>query len=267
MQIQQIIQELETWAPLSYQESYDNAGLLVGDPQQICKGVICSLDCTDQVVQEAIEKGCNLIVSHHPIIFKGVKQLIPGHYITRVIQKAIQHEIAIYAIHTNLDNILDGVNKTLADRLHLENRRILAPIPGIKDKNNQEIGAGIVGELPLDTDAPEFLKWVKEKFNLTTLKHTSYPNKQLKTIALCGGSGSFLIDQVKAQKLDCFITSDLKYHEFFEADGQFLLVDIGHGESEQYVPGLIVAYLTGKFPTFAVLQSLVNTQPVTYLKD
>jgi dinuclear metal center YbgI/SA1388 family protein len=267
MQIQQIIKELEAWAPLHFQESYDNAGLLVGDPGQICKGVLCSLDCTDKVLEEAIEKGCNLIVSHHPIIFKGIKQLEAGHYITRVIQKALQHEIAIYAIHTNLDNIIDGVNKSLADRLHLENRRILDPKPGFTDKNGQAIGSGLVGELPLETDPQAFLVWVKEKFNLTTLKHTPIPNKQLKTIALCGGAGSFLLASVKAQEIDCFITSDLKYHEFFEADGKYLLVDIGHGESEQFVPALILAYLTSKFPTFAVLQSLVNTQPVTYLKD
>jgi len=267
MQIQAIINELESWAPLSYQESYDNAGLIVGDPTKNCTGILCSLDATEAVVAEAIEKGCNLIVSHHPIVFKGIKQFVPDHYVSRVVIKAIQNGIALYAIHTNLDNILDGVNKSLADRLHLENRRILAPMPGLKDKNGQAIGAGIVGELPLDTDAPEFLKWVKEKFNLTTLKHTPFPNKQLKTIALCGGAGSFLLPTIKAQQIDCFITSDLKYHEFFEADGHYLLVDIGHGESEQFVPALIVAYLTGKFPTFAVLQSLVNTQPVTYLKD
>jgi putative NIF3 family GTP cyclohydrolase 1 type 2 len=124
-----------------------------------------------------------------------------------------------------------------------------------------------MGELPLETDEEDFIKWVKEKFNLAVVKHTPLVNKQLKTIALCGGAGSFLIDTVKRQNIDCFITSDLKYHEFFEADGQLLLLDIGHGESEQFVPALIVAYLTGKFPTFAVLESLVNTQPVRYLKD
>jgi putative NIF3 family GTP cyclohydrolase 1 type 2 len=123
-----------------------------------------------------------------------------------------------------------------------------------------------VGELPLETEAGSFLQWVKDKFHLSVLKHTPIVNNQLKTIALCGGSGSFLIDIAKQQKVDCFITSDLKYHEFFEADNQLLLVDIGHGESEQYVPDLIVAYLSIKFPTFAVLRSLVNTQPVTYLK-
>ena len=266
MQIQEIIHSLEQWAPLDFQESYDNSGLISGDPTQNCTGVLCSLDCTEAVVDEAIAKGCNLIVSHHPIIFKGVKQLNINHFIGRTLIKAISHNISLYAFHTNLDNVIDGVNKSLADQLQLTNRSILAPIPGKLDQNGQPIGAGIVGELPLETEAHSFLQWVKEKFHLSVLKHTPIVNKQLKTIALCGGSGSFLIDTAKTQKLDCFITSDLKYHEFFEADNQLLLVDIGHGESEQYVPDLIVAYLSIKFPTFAVLRSLVNTQPVTYLK-
>lgn len=266
MQINEIITQLELWAPLSFQEDYDNAGLITGYPSTICTGVLCSLDCTDAVVEEAIEKGCNLIVSHHPIIFKGIKQINNRHYIGRTLVKAIQNNIALYAIHTNLDNIIDGVNKSLADRLHLENRRILAPKTGIFDQNGLAIGAGIVGNLPLETEAPAFLQWVKEKFNLQVIKHTQILDKKLNTIALCGGSGSFLLDEVKAQNIDCFITSDLKYHEFFEADGQFLLVDIGHGESEQFVPALILAYLTSKFPTFAVLQSMVKTQPVNYFK-
>ena len=266
MQMEQIIKALEQWAPLAFQEDYDNAGLLVGSINTNCTGVLCSLDCTEAVIDEAIEKGCNLIVSHHPIIFKGIKQFDDSNYVARTVLKAIQNNIALYAIHTNLDSIIDGVNKTLADRLHLENRRILAPKPGFKDQNGKEIGSGLVGELPLETDEAEFLKWIKEKFNLSVLKHTPLTGKPLKNIALCGGSGSFLTADAKAQRVDCFITSDLKYHDFFEADGQVLLVDIGHGESEQWVSELIVAYLTGKFPTFAVLQSLVCTQPITYLK-
>ena len=267
MQISTITAALETWAPLSYQESYDNAGLIIGDPLATCTGILCSLDCTEAVIDEAIAHGCNLIVSHHPVVFKGIKQFTPNHYVTRVAIKAIKNKIALYAIHTNLDNIIDGVNKTLADKLRLENRSILAPQPGIFDKNGDPVGSGLVGELPLETDEQDFIKWVKEKFNLAIVKHTPFINKQLKTIALCGGAGSFLIDIVKKKNIDCFITSDLKYHEFFEADGQLLLLDIGHGESEQFVPALIVAYLTGKFPTFAVLESSVNTQPVRYLKD
>lgn len=266
MQIGQITAALENWAPLSFQEEYDNCGLLVGSPNTNCTGVLCSLDCTEAVIDEAIEKGCNLIVSHHPIIFKGIKQFDENSYVARTVLKAIQHHIALYAIHTNLDNLLEGVNKTLADRIQLENRRILAPKPGLKDPNGKEIGAGLIGELPLATDAAAFLQWLKEKFNLAVIKHTKLTGKQLKTIALCGGSGSFLIEAAKAQKADCYITSDLKYHDYFEADGRLVLVDIGHGESEQWVSELIIAHLTAKFPTFAVLQSLVCTQPITYFK-
>ena len=266
MQIGQITQALENWAPVHFQEDYDNCGLLVGSPLTECTGVLCSLDCAEAVIDEAIEKGCNFIVSHHPIIFKGIKQFDEKSYVARTVLKAIQNNIALYAIHTNLDNLLDGVNKTLADQLGLVNRRILAPKPGLKDPNGQEIGSGLIGQLPNDMQEQEGLQWMKEKLNASLIRHTQFTGKRLKTIALCGGSGSFLIGDAKAHKADCFITSDLKYHEFFEADGRLLLVDIGHGESEQWVSALIVAYLTGKFPTFAVLQSLVCTQPITYFK-
>lgn len=266
MQIKAFITSLEEWAPLQFQESYDNSGLIVGDPEAICTGILCSLDCTEAVIEEAIQKGCNLIVSHHPIIFKGIKQFSRDNYVNRTVLKAIQNDIALYAIHTNLDNMIHGVNSTLADRLHLGNRRILAPIPGQFDGNGQPIGAGIVGELPLETEPEAFIRWVKEQLNLEVIKHTKLIDKKLITIGLCGGSGSFLLDHIPAQNIDCFITSDLKYHDFFEADGKYLLMDIGHGESEHFVPALIVDYLKRKFLTFAVLESEVKTQPISYLK-
>ena len=266
MQIKAFITSLEEWAPLQFQESYDNSGLIVGDPEANCTGILCSLDCTEAVIDEAIQKGCNLIVSHHPIIFKGIKQFSRDHYVNRTVLKAIQNDIALYAIHTNLDNMIHGVNSTLADRLHLGNRQILAPIPGQFDMNGQPVGAGIVGELPLETEPASFIQWVKEQLNLDIIKHTKLIDKKLIIIALCGGSGSFLLDQIKDQNIDCFITSDLKYHDFFEADGKYLLMDIGHGESEHFVPALIVDYLKRKFLTFAVLESEVKTQPISYLK-
>lgn len=266
MQIKQFISVLENWAPVSFQESYDNCGLIVGDPTTLCTGIICSLDCTEAVIEEAIKKGCNLIVSHHPIVFKGIKELSSDHYVNRTLLKAIKNGIALYAIHTNLDNLIDGVNKTLADRLQLKNRVILSPQPGIFDQNGQAIGAGLIGELAIETNELDFINWVKIQFSLSVIKYTNITNKKLKTIALCGGSGSFLLNQIKDKNVDCFITSDLKYHEFFEADGKYLLLDIGHGESEHFVPSLIVDYLTLKFPTFAVLESLVKTQPVNYFK-
>jgi len=266
MQIAEITEALEQWAPISFQEDYDNCGLLVGHPSTICTGALCSLDLTEAVIDEAIEKKCNLIISHHPIIFKGIKQFDENDYVARTVRKALLNNIAIYAIHTNLDNLLDGVNKTMADLLRLENKRILTPKLGFKDQNGNEIGSGLVGELPCEIDETAFIQRIKEKFDLSVIKHTAFTGKQLKTIALCGGSGSFLIGNAKAQKVDCFITSDLKYHDFFEADGKLLLLDIGHWESEQWVSELIIAYLTTKFPTFAFLQSLVCTQPITYFK-
>ena len=157
------------------------------------------------------------------------------------------------------------MNKSLADQLQLTNRRILAPIPGKLDSKGQTIGAGIVGELPLETEAGSFLQWVKEKFHLSVLKHTPIINKQLNTIALCGGSGSFLIDIAKQQQVDCFITSDLKYHEFFDAENQILIADIGHYESEQFTSNLIADILKKKFTTFAVHLTGINTNPINYV--
>ena len=179
MQIKAFIKSLEEWAPLQFQESYDNAGLIVGDPEANCTGILCSLDCTEAVIEEAIQKGCNLIVSHHPIIFKGIKQFSGDHYVNRTVLKAIHHNIALYAIHTNLDNMIHGVNSTLADRLHLGNRRILAPIPGQLDGNGQPIGAGIVGELPLETEPEAFIRWIKDQLNLEVIKHTRLLDKKL----------------------------------------------------------------------------------------
>ena len=266
MKVSELVSFLNHIAPFSYQESYDNSGLLVGDPNSEIKGVLVALDCIETVVDEAILHGANVIVTHHPIIFKGIKQFSGDHYVNRTLLKAIHHNIALYAIHTNLDNMIHGVNSTLADRLHLGNRRILAPIPGQFDGNGEPVGAGIVGELPLETEPEAFIRWVKEQLNLEVIKHTQLLDKKLITIALCGGSGSFLLDHIKAQNIDCFITSDLKYHDFFEADGKYLLMDIGHGESEHFVPALIVDYLKRKFLTFAVLESEVKTQPISYLK-
>jgi len=266
MQIKAFMTSLEEWAPIQFQASYDNSGLIVGDPEANCTGILCSLDCTEAVIEEALQKGCNLIVSHHPIIFKGIKQFSSDHYVNRTVLKAIQNNLSLYAIHTNLDHVIHGVNSTIADRLQLVNRQILAPIPGLFDNNGQVVGAGIVGELPLETEPEAFMQWVKKALQLEVIKHTPLIDKKLITIALCGGSGGFLLDQIKAKKVDCYITSDLKYHDFFEADGKYLLMDIGHGESEHFVPALIVDYLKRKFLTFAVLESEVKTQPINYLK-
>lgn len=361
--IKHITEILETLAPLALQESYDNAGLIIGNANTNCNGILCSLDVTETVVQEAIEKKCNLIVAHHPIIFNGLKRLNGSHYVERIVLKAIKHDIAIYAIHTNLDNVLEGVNKKIADILGLINPSILLPknntlkklftfVPttyveivmkalfeagagqisnytecsfhtqGIgtfkaeKDakpflgkigeqhqeteikietifsaelekqiiqalvkthpyetpaydvvnlsNTHAERGAGILGQLPKPITEKEWLQQVQKGFGLKIIRHTTFTGKKIQNIALCGGAGSFLIQKAIQAKADSYLTADIKYHDFFEADNKLLLMDIGHWESEQFTIDLLHDFLSQKFPTFAVLKSGIVTNPVQY---
>ncbi|MBI2283737.1 MAG: Nif3-like dinuclear metal center hexameric protein [Bacteroidetes bacterium] len=363
MQIIDIIRQLEKKAPLSLQESYDNAGLLTGSSDWECKGVLCTLDATEAVILEARERGCNLVVAHHPIIFGGLKKLNGKNYVEKTVITAIKNDIAIYAIHTNLDNVLDGVNDRIADRLGLINRRILLPKAGQLMKlytfvphaqanqvrealfaagagqigeysetsfngegtgtfkgsanthpfagepgkrheekevkievilpaylqqsivralweahpyeevaydlvslsnENQRIGSGLLGELPEALDETGFLHMLKTSFELKLVKHTPLLGKKIKKVAVCGGSGSFLSGKALAAGADVYVTSDIKYHEFFDANDRILLADIGHWESEQFTTELLVEILQAKFPTFAVLKSGVKTNPVHY---
>ena len=363
MKIQEITAFLELVAPPVLQESYDNAGLLTGDSQWECTGIITTLDATEDVVHEAIEKKCNLIVAHHPIIFGGLKKITGKNYVEKTIITAIKNDIAIYAIHTNLDNVLHGVNAAMADKLGLINRTILKPknetlkklftfVPvefaenvrsaifnaggghisnysecsfniagqgtfkpgegsnpftgkrGIRhtedeikmemifpawmeqavlkamlaahpyeevaydiiglDNQNQQVGSGMVGELPEPLSETGFLELLKEKFNLSVIRHTTLLNKQVKKVALCGGAGSFLIGAAAATGAGFYITGDIKYHEFFDANNRLVVADIGHYESEQFTIDLLFDILSQKFPTFAVQKTGVKTNPVHY---
>ena len=363
MNLKNIITEIEKFAPLAYQESYDNCGLLTGNKEQEISGAILCLDCTEAVVAEAIQKKCNLIIAHHPIIFDGLKKLNGNNYVERTIIKAIQNNIAIYACHTNLDNVKLGVNKKIANKLGLVNTQILAPkksllkklvtfVPAthlalvqeslfnagagnignydscsyvlegtgsfrgnensnpfigekgklslekesrlevifetIKEsqiistlKQNhpyeevaydiyqlentyQNIGSGMVGELETPVPEIEFLERLKSVFLLKLIKHTPLLNKSIKKVALCGGSGSFLLKNAINSKSDIYISSDFKYHEFFDAENQILVADIGHYESEQFTPEIFYEIISNKFPTFASYLTETNTNPVNY---
>jgi len=361
--ISDIIQKLEEWAPRGYQESYDNAGLLTGDTQNEVKGILISLDCTEEVVEEAIAKGANLIIAHHPIIFGGLKQLTGRNYVERTVIKAIRAHIAIYAIHTNLDNVKTGVNAMIAQRIGLCNTRILAPKdtmlfklefyvpkeatgkvldaihaagagqignyekcsfkvngvgtfesnenanPAIGQKGqqefveedrvevilpapqkgkiisamqqahpyeevahfvypvankNQDIGSGLIGELESSLSTVEFLSLLKRNMNLSSIKYTALKKGKVKKVAVCGGAGSFLLGTAKSQGADAFVSSDFKYHEFFDGEGKTMIADIGHYESEVYTKDLIDTFLTEKFTNIATYLSEVNTNPVKY---
>jgi len=363
MKISEIISFLETLAPPSLQEHYDNAGLITGDSSWECTGVLCSLDAIESVVDEAISKKVNLIVAHHPIIFGGLKKINGKNYVERTVIKAIKSDIAIYAIHTNLDNVINGVNGKIASMLGLVNTSILSskenslkklftfvpvdkaeqvrnaiftagggqisnycecsfnvegtgtfkagegtnPYVGKKNEQHQEremrieiifpsflqgqvvsamksahpyeevaydvmplvnmdpgTGSGLVGDLEKPVSEKDFLSLLKQVFDLKIIRHTLLRGKDIKRVAVCGGAGSFLISKALASKADAFVTADMKYHEFFDADGGILIADIGHYESEQFTIDLLQQVLAQKFPNFAVLKTGVKTNPVYY---
>ena len=365
MKIERIVNYLESIAPLSIQEDYDNSGLIIGDANNIIDSALITLDCTEDIVEEAIQKKCNLIIAHHPIIFKGLKKINGSNYVERTIIKAIKNDIAIYAIHTNLDNVFNGVNYKIASCLELQNISILEskrnqlynlvfycpkkdafkvrkqlfdvgagnigsydhcsfnftgqgtfkPLHGsnphvgsigelqnkeeecislvfpkyleheiikVLKKNHpyeevayqlyalensyQHIGSGVIGNLPKEITSIEFLKQLKSKMKTDCIRYTEPKTKKnIYKVAICGGSGSFLLKNSISAGADIFISSDFKYHEFFDAEDKIVIADIGHYESEQYTKELIFDMLKEKFPKFALQLSKINTNPIKYI--
>jgi len=361
--IKNVTDHLEAIAPLSYQEDYDNSGLLTGNAHDVVKGALVTLDCTEAVVDEAIQNNCNLIVAHHPIIFRGLKKITGKNYVERTIIKAIKNDIAIYAIHTNLDNVHNGVNKRIAEKIGLKNLKVLKSKQGTLlklvtfiprensgdvlnalhkagagnigdykncsfqilgegtfmptgnaqpyigqaneleqveeiraevifpehlsrkvlsalreshpyeevayylsklENENQEVGSGMIGDLEKATEPFEFLKGLKIQMNAKLIRHTN-PLKDIKRVAVCGGAGSFLLSSAIAQGADVFVSSDFKYHEFFDADNKIMIADIGHYESEQFTKDLLADVLKEKFTTFAIIFSSTVTNPISYI--
>ncbi len=364
MKIKELCQWLETIAPLAYQEPYDNSGLLCGDAAQELTGALICLDSTEEVIEEAIRMKCNLVIAHHPIIFSGLKKLTGRTYIERTVIKAIRNDIAIYAIHTNLDNVLSGVNARICQVLGLKNTRILSPkkqllrklvtfvpagnAPALREalfavgagqigeydrcsantevigtfrasasanpaigkrgeehheketrvevifpapielrlltalrhthpyeepafdiyaleNEYKEIGSGMLGELETPLSETEFLLRAKQTLKTGCIRHTRLLGKQVRKVAVCGGSGSFLLGDAIASGADVFLTSDYKYHQFFDADGKIVIGDVGHFESEQFTKELLFDVIREKFTTFAIHLSVTNTNPVNYL--
>jgi dinuclear metal center YbgI/SA1388 family protein len=261
MKINDILSVLEAIAPPHLQESYDNSGLIVGDPGNEVSGVLFCLDSTEAMVDEAIARGCNLIVSHHPIVFRGLKRFNGSNYVERTVMMAIRHNIAIYAIHTNLDNVYrKGVNSRIAEKIGLLETRILAPRP-----DDFEIGAGLLGNLPKPMAEIEFLQHIKKVLKTDCIRYTSLRGKPVRKVAICGGSGSFLLSEALRAKADAFVSADFKYHEFFDAEGKLVIADVGHFESEQFTIELLRDIVQEKFPTFALHLTEKNTNPVLYL--
>jgi dinuclear metal center YbgI/SA1388 family protein len=363
MKITEVISFLESVAHPSLQETYDNAGLITGDQNWDCGGILITLDATEDVIKEAIQKKCNLVVAHHPIIFSGLKKINGKNYVEKSVITAIKNDIAIYAIHTNLDNVIQGVNGKIAKLLGLENISVLStkgntlkklftfvPVQAVEAVRNaifeagggnigkyaecsfnaegegtfkagkganpfvgkigeqhrekeikvevvfpsylekkilqnlftahpyeevaydiislenkfSDTGSGLIGELKTPVGEMDFLKHLKNVFGLKIIKHTKLKATPVTKVAVCGGAGSFLISKALAEQADIFITSDIKYHEFFDANDRMVIADIGHYESEQFTINLLQEILEQNFPTFAVLKTEVNTNPVQY---
>ncbi len=277
LRIHEIVSAFEAVAPLALQESYDNSGLIVGDRDaEVTRALLC-LDCTEAVVEEAIGKGCDIIIAHHPIVFGGLKRFTGGDYVQRTVIKAIQNNIAIYACHTNLDNVLrGGVNERIAQQLGFDVECVLRPIAadfgsfasssGVVDSEVfRTAGAGILCNLQKPMNVLDFLQHVKERMGAEVVKYTKCDVEVLGKVAICGGAGSFLIGDALRAGADAFITSDVKYHEFFDAQGKMLLCDIGHYESEKYTIDLFSNILSAKFPKFATIFAGTITNPIDYL--
>tara|TARA_R110002074_G_scaffold175400_11_gene338641 strand:- start:4120 stop:4899 length:780 start_codon:yes stop_codon:yes gene_type:complete len=259
MTIKDVANYLEEIAPLQQAEDFDNVGLLIGDYSTKVSGVLVTLDTLEETVEEAIANKCNLIVSFHPIIFSGLKKINGNSYVERVVLKAIQNNIAIYATHTALDNSKVGVSAKMCEVLGLQNTNILLP------KENSDIGMGMMGELAKPMNENDFLKYVKMIFNSGGVRHSKILDKSIKKVAVLGGSGSFAISNAIEEKADAYISADFKYHDFFKAEGKILLIDVGHYESEQFTKNLLVEYLTKKFTSFAVVLSEKSTNPIYYI--
>jgi dinuclear metal center YbgI/SA1388 family protein len=364
MKIKDILVILEEMAPLAYAEDFDNVGLLTGNKEDETTGILVCHDALEAVISEAIAKKCNLVVCFHPILFSGLKKITGANYVERTIIKAIKNDIAIYAVHTALDNHPKGVNHIFASALGLNSIKILIPKPnyirklitytipenaeevrnalfdagagtignyencsfnsqgigtymGNENSNpeigerfefvenneikievtfekhleskilkalfkshtyeevayeiyelqnqHQNIGLGAIGTLEKPLSESEFLNMVKDKMQVTAIRHTEFLGKKIQKVAVLGGSGSFAIKNAIQAGADAFVTADLKYHNFYESENQLLLTDIGHFESERYTKNYIVDFLQKKIPNFAIVLSEENTNPVKYL--
>ena len=257
MKARDIIKAIEEFAPLSIQEGWDNSGLCVGSPEDEVSSVLLGLDCTEKLIDEAIECGADMIVTHHPLIFSGLKKISPEDQTGSAVIKAIKAGICIYAAHTNADKVIAGVSGAMAARLGLEDVRIL-------DEDAEGTGLGVVGNLPAPISAEDAIALVKERFSLKVLKCSAPVNGPVSRIAMCGGSGGSLIGKAKKSGAQLYISGDISYHNFFTPE-DFMIMDIGHYESEIEIVDILFSLIKKNFPTFAVrITQNINSNPIYY---
>ena len=251
VKIKDIINCIETVAPLYWQEDYDNAGLIIGNRDSDCTGVLICFDVFADTVNDALQKNCNLIISHHPFIYNAFKQLCYGSDIEKILRMAVKNDIAIYAAHTNMDNALTGVSHILAEKLGLQN---ISPLDNSRyPADTGYMGGGAIGELQECIKAEDYLIEVKKKLNLPVLRCIGNTQKEIKRVGVCGGSGSFLIGNAIDRNCDMFLTADLKYHDFLSYENEIILADIGHFESEIFIKQRFFDIISKKMCNFAPL--------------
>lgn len=255
MKAEKIASVIENYAPLSLQESWDNSGFCVGDGESEVRKLLLGFDCTPELVQEAVREGADMIVTHHPLIFGGIKKISYSSPVGKAVIEAVKHDIAIYACHTNMDKVSGGVSGKLASRIGLEEVEIL-------ERGIDGCGLGVVGNLPHPMATEEFVAKIKEILSLKCVR-TSKPVKTISRVALCGGSGHSLIENAMASGADVYISGDIGYHNFYCPDN-FMIMDIGHFESEAHIIETIYDILHEKFPNFAILIGKDTTNPVNY---
>ena len=256
--IKDVVTTLESFAPLPLQESYDNAGLQVGFTVAEVSGVLLCLDVTEEVLLEAERKGCNLIVSHHPLLFRPLKSIGNETQTERCVRMAVSKNIAIYSAHTNMDNAEGGVNYEIAQRIGLEEVTFL-------QHNAQGSGSGIIGSLPCPMSSTHFLQMLKEAFSVQCLMHNELLERPIRRVALCGGAGDFLLSEAVRQGADSFITGEMHYHIYMGMEQKIQIAVMGHYQSEQYTSCLMEKILRKAFPSLNLTISEINTNPIKYL--
>lgn len=261
MKIRQVLSALEQFAPLPLQESWDNAGLQVGLTEAEVSGALLCLDVTEAVIDEAVAKGCNLIVSHHPLLFRGLKQVSDANYVQRCVIKAIKHDIAVVSMHTNMDNARQGVNWKIAEKLDLHDVAFFAR----KTVGDIEAGSGVIGTLPSPLAAADFIQTVKHRFAVDCVQCNALLTRPVSRVAICGGAGDFLLDEALAQGADAFITGEMHYHQYFGHEQQLQLCVIGHYQSEQYTAEVFRDIIQRECPGVTTYIAQTNTNPILYI--
>lgn len=258
MKVRDITSVIEAFAPLSIQESWDNSGLIIGSPDQDVHGVLIGFDCTAELIEEAVERGADMVVTHHPLIFGGLKKISPEDPTGLAVMKAVAADIAVYAAHTSADKVLAGVSGAMARRLELKNIRVL-------DEEQGGFGLGSVGDLSDPMDGEAFIEYVKSKFALKVARCSRVPDVPVERVAMCGGSGGSLIESARRAGAQAYLCGDISYHHFFTTK-DFMVIDIGHFEGEVEIVEILFSLLRKNFPNFAVSTSvnLVTSNPVHY---